>query len=561
MQAFASTTLSANRTSIVTLARAGAGSMTLAFNAITRNTGSLLNFSATPDTSTIIATTSNSNDPSGILGPWATVNSGTNLQYATVNGSNQLVAYTTATPATTGTLANAGNTITLNGLIDAGSGALTVSGAGNLVIGANKDLVMFLTQGDTISCPIVDNPAGPSALTLNTVGTVVHLSGANIYGGGTTITGTTGELSLDNSTVLGTGPVTAIGGYQMYGTATFPNSMTFSGVRLRNGLAFNGPVTLAGGIFTGWSYDGTSTIFNGPVSGPGGIYQEGGTVTLAAVNTYSGTTVVNNGGTLIVKMPVSLYNADTSKWTPANLTLNSTSSNSCILRLPVGGPVDFTPAQVGTLFSNLTTGINNNGMKAYSTLYLDPANSWSPVNISANITDSTGTGGGQINLTKYTSSGSTALQLSGNNTYTGKTTVYGTLIVSSLNNIASPVASSSLGRPTNATNGTITFGDGGGGGGTCALVYTGTGETTDRVINFGAQGQSITFDQSGSGNLKFTTSTHCKPARSTPATPVCRKSPSRPPAPTPTPSALPASPLAATSTTCRSPVRPGPRKN
>ena len=45
------------------------------------------------------------------------------------------------------TIANAGNSITLNGLIGVGAGRTTISGAGNLLIGATKELVVNWTVG------------------------------------------------------------------------------------------------------------------------------------------------------------------------------------------------------------------------------------------------------------------------------------------------------------------------------------------------------------------------------------------------------------------------------
>ena len=40
--------------------------------------------------------------------------------------------------------------------------------------------------------------------------------------------------------------------------------------------------------------------------------------------------------------------------------------------------------------------------------------------------------------------------------------------------------------------------------GDCALIYTGTGETTDRVIDLAGRMLAATFDQSGTGLLRFT---------------------------------------------------------
>ncbi len=92
-QTFAGTTVSGG--GVITLTQGGATSLTVALGAITQSTGGTLNFTIVPATSGVIATTTSAN-VNGILGPWATVGLLTNtLRYATVNGSNQIVAYTT----------------------------------------------------------------------------------------------------------------------------------------------------------------------------------------------------------------------------------------------------------------------------------------------------------------------------------------------------------------------------------------------------------------------------------------------------------------------------------
>src|SRR5205085_1048955 len=94
------------------------------------------------------------------------------------------------------------------------------------------------------------------------------------------------------------------------------------------------------------------------------------------------------------------------------------------------------------------------------------------------------------------------LTLGAANTYSGATWVQnGTLSIASVNNIASPNASSSLGAPTTLANGTIALGFG---TTTGVLSYTGTGETTDRVINMAGTTGGAGLDQSGTGSLVFT---------------------------------------------------------
>ena len=90
--------------------------------------------------------------------------------------------------------------------------------------------------------------------------------------------------------------------------------------------------------------------------------------------------------------------------------------------------------------------------------------------------------------------------LNGANTYIGQTFITaGTLSVNSISSVASPAASA-LGAPTTVANGTISIGSTTIAG---TLLYTGTGTTTDRVINLAGTTGGATIDSSGSGPLVF----------------------------------------------------------
>lgn len=261
------------------------------------------------------------NDATGMLGPWATTGATTSLNYVK-STVGVIAAYTGQTAATTadlsdvagptthysfassatqtaavtgntlrhtgsGTvLANAGFTTTLNGLMNAGSGALTISGAGNLVIGTNKELVITANaQTITISNPIVNNSAGASSLTYSGAGMLI-LDSPSTYSGGTTIN--SGILALTgSSTTAGSGMITMAGGttFKDGGPSSIANT-----IKLTDGFVTI-PIVFGGGA---------DVSFNGLIMGAGGIKVtndgNGRRMVLPIANTFSGGFILSMAG-------------------------------------------------------------------------------------------------------------------------------------------------------------------------------------------------------------------------------------------------------------------------
>jgi len=312
-----------------------------------------------------------------------------------------------------------------------------------------------------------------------------------------------GEFMLfSNEQGMGTGPVTLYEKGQIWLVISheITNRLISYGGLIRGQSRWNAPVTLNGDL----RLAGNLTFHeNGlGMSGLGGLTMVGsngpfgwlnrGTIQLHGPNTYAGPTTVRRG-TLSLKKAVALYNGNRSKWTPANISVHAPAT----LRISVGGKDEFTGQQVGTLLKNLTTGINNNGLMGGSFFCMDTANATETISIPTNITDSNGVGGGWFFFKK---AGSGTVELTGTNTYTGQTFIEaGTLSVASLNSISGGKPSASLGAPTTPEAGTIEM------AGDCGLTYTGKGELTDRILDLtGNNPQTVTFTQSGSGLLKFT---------------------------------------------------------
>jgi autotransporter-associated beta strand protein len=332
-QTFASTSL-ASGLSTIALTQNGATSLTLGLGTITRNANSALNFSTIPSASGVIATTNNTNEAngSGILGTWATVGTTTTLQYAAVSGGD-IVAYSGATTDNSGSLASmtsavtnyatsvantlsapaigntlrytgssstttalAGNTLTLNGFQEAGSGSLVISG-GTLVIGADQEFVVTGTSAATLSlnASIANNGAGTSGVTYASLGVTI-LGGTNTYTGTTTLD--SGYVQTNVGDVAGVsgalgvgGNITFNGGTIRYSAASaagsdyssrFKNSTSAIAIDLnfpgRNGVTWNGNID---------SSNTGGMVIKSTNSTPNSL-------TLNGTNSYSGNTIIDN---------------------------------------------------------------------------------------------------------------------------------------------------------------------------------------------------------------------------------------------------------------------------
>jgi fibronectin-binding autotransporter adhesin len=431
---------------------------TLALGNLTaRSTGGTVIFNSNTSGNITIA---QANQASGILAPWA-VFGGTSYATATGGGPTfTLAAYSGATPATAanmtsattnysvasgtalGTLGNsvAGNTLQfagslasslapntanglmLNGILSADSGGATITGdggsliAGTTINGANE-LVIMGTQPLTINAPIINNGNGTSVLTYGGT-SVLTLTGANTYSGGTFINA--GTLQIGTGGTTGSLPST--------GTITDNATLVF--------------------------YESGNLTQGTAITGSGALTQAGtGTVTLSNADTYSGFTTVN-AGTLSVTGSLSSSSAlrvggGTFSYAPAGtgntqtvggLTINPggstvNASNGNTLALGVvtrvasnGGTVNFNSTTSGNIsttngLSNGAIGTTSNGLSngLLGTWAVFAGTSYATVNSNGTISAfSTPTIGNTTNITSnstnYTIAANTALSPTGTNT-------------------------------------------------------------------------------------------------------------------------------------------------
>ena len=432
--------------------------------------------------------------------------------------------------------------------INSNSGLLTLSG--NVTI-PNAIAVTVGGWGNTTISGILGTAAVAATLTKDGPGTLI-LNNANIYTGATTVSW--GILNIRNDTALGTtavGTTVAAGAQlQMQGGITVgAEALTLNGFGINNDGALRnvindnawgaGAITLGSatrinsdsGLLTiSGAFSGANTLtiggaanttFSGVIgTGAGTLTKDGsGTLTLSGIasNTYTGATTVIMGeldlnktatvdafaGPLIIGDGIGGANADVVKLLAANQipAVAITIYNSGLLNLngvpDTIGSLTMTGGSITTGVGTLTLGgdvignANTTSATISGNLALGATRTFSiydgaasdDMAISAVISGSFG----------ITKAGGGTLYLSGLNTYTLVTTVSAGIL--EFNSIADRTGiASALGAPANANNGTIAFGTG-------TLLYTGSGHSTNRVINLTAAG---TIDASGSGTLTLT---------------------------------------------------------
>ena len=322
----------------------------------------------------------------------------------------------------------------------------------------------------------------PNLETGYTVNSVTFNSGASSYTiGGSTLTLTGGGVTNNSANVQTLNAPVAI--------STTPNIN-----------AASGNITLGGAV-----------------SGTGGITKVGGgTNILSGNNNYSGVTAINTGKINIQHVNALGATGAGNDTTVANgatlqlqggfsfaaepLSLASGSSASVILQ-NVSGDNTWN-GTIGTSGSGATVRISSDSgtLTLADTVTGNSASTQVVLQGNGNILVN-----GKITGTSPVTSGSTGTgtrTLSNTaNDFSGKVTATGgNLSFNSIKNVGG--GASALGAPADATAGTIAIG---GLAITGSLTYTGTGDTSDRVLNLLGTTGGATIDQSGaSGLLKFT---------------------------------------------------------
>jgi fibronectin-binding autotransporter adhesin len=157
----------------------------------------------------------------------------------------------------------------------AAGGGLTSSKAVTVAAGGGT----FLADAGTASV-LSGTISGPGAWTKAGAGTL-KLTGANTYSGGTNLNG--GVLAVNSDANLGTGPLSFNGG-------------TLESLAAGGGLTSTKAVTLAAGGGTFLADVGTDSTLSGTITGQGALTKAGpGGLTLTGAKTYTGGTIISAG--------------------------------------------------------------------------------------------------------------------------------------------------------------------------------------------------------------------------------------------------------------------------
>jgi autotransporter-associated beta strand protein len=443
-----------------------------------------------------------------------TYTGGTTLQGGTLNLNNASALSTGILTITGGTLGNtSGGNVTLgsnaaqfwNG--DFGyTGADTLDlGTGGITLGANRTITVesgTLTAGGAIS----GNNLG---LTKTGNGTL-RLQGSNSFTGAVNIN--QGTLVVNGAAIDNSATVT------LANTAGATLSVDFSeGIgSLRGGGLIGGGVMIASGATLQVNEFGNQ-IFAGAISGAGSFTKDQvGTLSLTnTASTYSGQTTVSIG--VLAASSIGMIGSASALGSNGTIQItNSGGSAAAVLRWEGTGNETTNKNFTTDANSLASSGVNIFAATPGATLTIT-GNISSSVTRAATKTLTLNGSGGSIVVSGTISNGNATAPTNAfitgtgnathafenaNNSFIGAVTIQSNTANNSVGlrvtTIGNTGSNSSLG-----TNGTIFLG-GNFSGSTSALVYAGTGETTDKILNLQGTIGNVALEQAGTGNLKFT---------------------------------------------------------
>lgn len=242
---------------------------------------------------------------------------------------------------------NAGGRLRISSLTAAGISIGSLSGAGDVILGA-KTLSTGGLNGDTEVSGVISGTGG----SLVKVGTgTLTLSGANTYTGGTALK--QGRLNLGHSQALGTGALAMDDGTTL--------GFSADGLTIANAIQLTGttdPVIDTGAF---------NATLSGAISGGGFITKEGaGTLTLSGANDYTGATNVAQG--TLKAGAANTFSAASAHSVASGATLDLAGFSQAVASLANSGTVSLAGATAGTTLTVTGAYVGNNGVLRLGTV-------------------------------------------------------------------------------------------------------------------------------------------------------------------------------------------------
>ncbi|MDD2050588.1 autotransporter-associated beta strand repeat-containing protein, partial [Pseudomonas putida] len=190
-----------------------------------------------------------------------------------ISGTGALDQRGTGITVLTGNNTYTGNTTITAGTLQLGDG--TANGGGSIAGSISNNATLVFNRNVTSTYAGVISGNG----TVEQRSGTLTLSGANTYSGGTTLRG--GNLRISSDSNLG----------------DLSANLTFDGGALQTGATLGRDIVLAAG---GGLVYGAGGTLNGTISGPGRLWFHTGTTTVNGANTYTGGTLITDGGWVVI---------------------------------------------------------------------------------------------------------------------------------------------------------------------------------------------------------------------------------------------------------------------
>jgi autotransporter-associated beta strand protein len=455
---------------------------------------------------------------SGALTLYATntYTGGTTLQGGVLNINNSAALGADTLTIAGGTLGNtSGADVTLGAIPQVWNGDFAFSsanrtlnlGTGGVTLAANRTVTV---QSGTLTVSGTISGVG-LGITKAGNGTLL-LQGSNAFTGGVTIN--EGTLLVNGGTAINDAVAVTIADTA---GATLSINSTESIASLRGGGTNSGGVFIASGAGVTVAETGNQT-FAGPLSGNGTFAKTlTGRINLTNnASTLSGQVQVHSG--ILAVSSIGMSGAPSPLGSNGTIIVGASGPNAGTLRWEGIGNE--------TTNKNIYNDTANTGSNFAPGAELFAANAGATLTIAGNVTSNRAPlktftlngSGGSIIVSGTISNGANATHTmqalitgtgnathgftGSNNSFTGGVTIQSNTANNSVGlrvtTIGNSGSNSSLG-----TNGTINIG-GNATGSTSTLVYAGTGETTDKVLNLQGTLGNVALEQAGTGNLKFT---------------------------------------------------------